>query len=350
MSETAMNKNQGDAAMSESDDQAIGKYEGAHARLIRPSVHDLDEILGTAFRVLDAGFVRLVDYMGDDTSVVQAARVSYGAGTKHVQDDRSLIRYLMRHAHTTPFEMCEVKLHIRAPMDVWRQWIRHRTANVNEYSTRYSVAIEATQRTPEDQWRTQSGENKQGSSGFVSQEIGQKLSHAEGELQRIARETYEERLAAGVAREQARKDLPLSTYTEAYWKIDLHNLLHFLSVRMEPHAQKEIRDYAVTIGNFIVARWVPLVWEAFIDYKLSALQLSRIEIEVISALIAGSRDQAKAAAEKSGLVKTGKHGRLAANRERTELESKLRAFGLIPPWSSDDQGPSDRVATIQTEF
>ena len=323
--------------MSESDDQLIGNDNAAHARLIRPSVRDMDDILGTVFRVLDAGFVRVVDCMGDDRSVVRAARVSYGAGTKQVQDDRGLIRYLMRQAHTTPFEMCEIKMHIRAPMDVWRQWIRHRTANVNEYSTRYSVAIEATHRTQEDQWRTQSAENKQGSGGFVSQEIGKKLSRAEGELQRIARETYKERLAAGVAREQARKDLPLSTYTEAYWKIDLHNLLHFLSVRMEPHAQKEIRDYAVTIGESIVAKWVPLVWEAFIDYKLSALRLSRIEVEVISALIAGSRDQAKAAAEKSGLLKVGRNGRLAASRERSELESKLRAFGLIPPWSSSEQ-------------
>lgn len=318
--------------MSESDDRATGKDEGEYTRLIRPSVHDLDAVLGTAFRVLDAGFVRLVDYMGDDSSVVQAARVSYGAGTKHVQDDRSLIRYLMRHAHTTPFEMCEIKLHIRAPMDVWRQWIRHRTANVNEYSTRYSVAIEATQRTREDEWRTQSGENKQGSRGFVSQEIGKKLSNAEGELQRIARETYEERLAAGVAREQARKDLPLSTYTEAYWKIDLHNLLHFLSVRMEPHAQVEIRKYAFVIAEEIVSKWVPSVWEAFLDFHRYGLRLSRIEREVLVALIAGLPDRARAVAESRGMLKIGKTGALSRNREREELEVKLSEFGLTVPW------------------
>src|SRR6266404_3487889 len=140
----------------------------ARGAVVRPAVAALDGILGKELSVLDAGFVRLIDYMGDDSAVVQAARVSYGAGTKRVQDDRGLIRYLMRHGHSTPFEMCEIKLHVRAPMDVWRQWIRHRTANVNEYSTRYSIAIDAAQRTPADRWRVQSAENKQGSSGFLS--------------------------------------------------------------------------------------------------------------------------------------------------------------------------------------
>lgn len=322
--------------MNDKDHESVRDAEVARARLARPSVQNLDQILGIPYSVLDAGFVRVVDYMGDDGSVVQAARVSYGTGTKQVQDDRSLIRYLMRHSHTTPFEMCEIKLHVRVPMDIWRQWIRHRTANVNEYSTRYSVAIDVTQATREDQWRTQSADNKQGSGGFVSREIGEKLSLAERDLQRIARATYEERLAAGIAREQARKDLLLSTYTEAYWKIDLHNLLHFLSVRMEPHAQKEIRDYAVAIGELIVAKWVPLVWEAFIDYKLSAMQLSRIELEIISALITRSTEKAKVAAEKNGLLKIGKNGKLVASRERAELESKLSAFGLVSPWSSAD--------------
>jgi thymidylate synthase (FAD) len=144
-------------------------------------------------------------------------------------------------------------------MDVWRQWIRHRTANINEYSTRYSVAIDAAQRTAANKWRRQSSENKQGSIGFLSKEDGNRLSNSELELQRSAREVYEARLAAGVAREQARKDLPLSTYTEAYWKIDLHNLLHFLNVRMDRHAQEEIRAYASVLGEKIVSKWVPMV-------------------------------------------------------------------------------------------
>jgi thymidylate synthase (FAD) len=217
--------------------------------LTRPSVPALDTILGQPFRVLDDGFVRLLDYMGDDAAVVQAARISYGAGTKRVHEDRGLIRYLMRHLHTTPFEMCEIKLHVRVPMDAWRQWIRHRTANVNEYSTRYSVAIDAAQRTPSDEWRRQSTVNRQGSSGNLPTELGECLSAAEQELQEKARAVYEVRIAAGVAREQARKDLPLSTYTEAYWKIDLHNLLHFLHLRMDEHAQREIRAYAIIIGG-----------------------------------------------------------------------------------------------------
>src|SRR5437016_2553164 len=147
--------------------------------LDRPRVPELDAILGKQFRVLDDGFVRVADYMGSDASIVQAARVSYGAGTKRVQEDRGLIRYLMRHAHTTPFEMCELKLHVRVPMDCWRQWIRHRTANVNEYSTRYSVAIDATQRTAPDKWRTQSRSSRQGSSGFLPRSMGRSLSARE---------------------------------------------------------------------------------------------------------------------------------------------------------------------------
>ena len=205
-------------------------------RITRASVAALDAILGERFRVLDDGFVRLIDYMGDDAAIVQAARVSYGKGTKRVHEDRALIRYLMRHSHTTPFEMCEIKLHVRVPMDVWRQWIRHRTANVNEYSTRYSEAIDAAQATLPDAWRLQSAGNRQGSGGALAPDVGARLSEEEAALQRRARDVYEARIAAGVAREQARKDLPLSTYTEAYWKIDLHNLLHFLDLRMDLHA------------------------------------------------------------------------------------------------------------------
>ncbi len=212
-------------------------------RVVRPSVPALEAMLGEAIPVLDAGFVRVVDYMGDDAAIVQAARVSYGKGTKRISEDRALIRYLMRNSHTTPFEMCEIKLHVRVPMDVWRQWIRHRTASVNEYSTRYSEAIDAAQATAAGAWRLQSAGNRQGSAGVLPAEAGERLSAEEASLQRQARDVYQARIDAGVAREQARKDLPLSTYTEAYWKIDLHNLLHFLDLRMDLHAQQEIRAY-----------------------------------------------------------------------------------------------------------
>lgn len=300
--------------------------------LPRVSVPAIDAILGKRFPVLDDGFLRLIDYMGDDSSVVQAARVSYGVGTKHVQDDRGLIRYLMRHSHTTPFEMCEIKFHVRAPMDVWRQWIRHRTANVNEYSTRYSVAINAAQRTAPSEWRLQSVENKQGSQGFLLNVEGEQLSTSEAEIQMAARKLYETRLKMGVAREQARKDLPLSTYTEAYWKIDLHNLLHFLKLRMDDRAQEEIRKYAVVIGEQVVSKWVPIVWEAFLDYQRNDLHLSRTEREVLVALVAGLPERARAIAQSNGLLKTGKDGGLSRNREREELEEKLRDFGLSVPW------------------
>lgn len=237
-----------------------------------------------AIKVLDHGFVRLVDTMGDDSAIVQAARVSYGAGTKTLRDDRGLIRYLMAHGHTTPFEMCEIKLHVRVPMDTWRQWIRHRTANVNEYSTRYSKAIDECQQTRPDAWRSQATTNRQGSGDAMPIDLGNKLTAAESHLHAVADAVYQERLAAGVAREQARKDLPLSTYTEAYWKIDLHNLFHFLYKRMMPDAQYEIRQYANVIAS-IVREWVPMAWEAFEDYRLYAVTLSREEIVAVRAIV-----------------------------------------------------------------
>src|SRR6202163_226971 len=169
-------------------------------KLDRPIVPALDEILGHPLKVLDGGFVRIVDYMGSDESIVQAARVSYGKGTKKVHEDRGLIRYLLRHRHTTPFEMCEIKFHVRVPMDCWRQWIRHRTANVNEYSTRYSLAIDAMQTTAADAWRTQAASNRQGSGGALDAAAGAGLTGAETEFQRRARGLYEARIALGVAR------------------------------------------------------------------------------------------------------------------------------------------------------
>ncbi|MBI5506505.1 MAG: FAD-dependent thymidylate synthase [Deltaproteobacteria bacterium] len=487
-------------------------------RVERPQVEALDEILGVPLKVLDDGFVRVVDYMGADESIVQAARVSYGRGTKKVHEDRGLIRYLMRHWHTTPFEMCDIKLHVRVPMDCWRQWIRHRTAclaegsevyfdveggadsrggqickrriedlweefhrggagkgemrvrhldesslridntrvvdvhkngrkpvfamvlqdgkrieatrdhrflfaqgwrtlaeatglaecgglatwnrgdhwvyvngieiaaapgleprprggshvyaklvriarfeyvgeretydvevegphhnfiangivthnSVNEYSTRYSIAIDASQRTGEREWRMQAGGNRQGSEGFFDVATGRTLTAREAELQSLARTVYQERLDLGVAREQARKDLPLSTYTEAYWKVNLHNLLHFLRLRMDPHAQDEIRDYARVIGEQIVARWCPITWEAFLDYQVSASSLTRLEQAVVRAWTTAGRAAALAVAEGHGWLERGDKG-LKVNRERAECEDKLRALGLPVPWES----------------
>ena len=289
----------------------------------------VDGLRWRKFPVLNDGFVCLVDVMGDDSSVVQAARVSYGEGTRKVSDDRTLIRYLMRHRHTTPFEMAEVKILVRTPMDCWRQWIRHRTANVNEYSTRYSLAIDASQTTPPDEWRTQAKSNRQGSDDLLPTDVGTRLTEQEIELQERVRSVYQERINIGVAREQARKDLPLSTYTEAYWKVDLHNLLHFLALRMDSHAQLEIRRYATVIGEQIIQRLFPVVWEAFLDYRMQSMSLTRLDIGVIQRLSAGgsagvpwSEDAFLAAQDPSWKS-------LSRSREREECRSKLQRLGLL---------------------
>lgn len=315
--------------------------------LKRPRVEALDNILGKKFPVLDDGFVRLIDYMGDDSSVVQAARTSYGKGTKKVSEDEGLIRYLVRHFHSTPLEMCEIKLHVRIPMDHWRQMVRHRAAvygeshmfnepSVNEYSTRYSEAIDSCQKTKPNNWRLQSKKNKQGGEDYLCSDRGVELTDKEEELHILSRQVYLDRLEEGVAREQARKDLPLSTYTEAYWKIDLWNLLHFLALRMDSHAQKEIRYYANVIGNEIVAKWVPLVWQAFTDYHplRDAISLTSREIEVIRGL---KTVTACGHAETFGWLKRSKKtGKLKRNRERTECEEKLKKLGLSIPWVKDE--------------
>ncbi len=301
-------------------------------KLTRPGVPALDEILGVPFKVLDDGLIRVVDYMGNDQAIVQAARVSYGDGTKKTSDDRGLIRYLLRHRHTTPFEMCVLKLHVRVPMDAWRQWIRHRMSSTNETSTRYSIAIDSSQTTAPDQWRIQATDNKQGSDGFLDQAAGEQLSRQETEFQNQARQIYNQRLESGVAREQARKDLPLCTYTEAYWKMDLHNLLHFLSLRMDSHAQKEIRDYATIIGQEIVKRWVPLTWEAFEDYRLGSVFYSRIEHAIMAAIGAGEMEKARGMATAAGWLKPAKKGGFLRNRERDEMASKLKNLNLTVPW------------------
>ena len=297
----------------------------------RPQSRDLDSILGVKFPVLDDGFIRVIDYMGTDASIVQAARVSYGAGTKKVSEDRNLIRYLLRHRHTTPFEMCELKLHVRVPMDCWRQWIRHRTASVNEYSTRYSVAVDACQTTQPGQWRSQSDVNKQGSGEPIAPELGLRLSKAEAEYHAASKALYADRLECGVAREQARKDLPLSTYTEAYWKVDLHNLLHFLALRMDSHAQYEIRAYAQTIGREIVSKWVPYTWEAFLDYRFNSLYLSDPETRILALLGQGKQAEARQLLYEMKWLQE-KEGELKESREASEFKDKLNKIGLPVPW------------------
>jgi thymidylate synthase (FAD) len=291
----------------------------------------VDELRWKKFPVLDDGFVCLVDVMGDDQSVVQAARVSYGEGTRKVSDDRGLIRYLMRHRHSTPFEMAEIKLLVRVPMDCWRQWIRHRTANVNEYSTRYSLAIDATQTTKPNEWRTQAATNRQGSGDALGVELGAGLTESEAAFQSAARKLYEDRIATGVAREQARKDLPLSTYTEAYWKVDLHNLLHFLALRMDSHAQYEIRTYATTIGEKILQPLYPLVWEAFVDYRLEAMYLTRLDREIIARLMErlAAAGRTRGTEEDLLAVQDPTWVGLSRSRERDECREKLISLGIL---------------------
>jgi thymidylate synthase (FAD) len=300
-------------------------------KFCRPNSNILDKMIGEKLEVLDNGFIRIIDYMGTDASIVQAARVSYGEGTKKVSEDRALIRYLMRNQHTSPFEMCEIKLHVRVPMDCWRQWIRHRTANVNEYSTRYSIAIDSARKTKPEEWRLQASNNKQGSTGQVDLQIGKQLSKKEEEIQTACRNVYEERINLGIAREQARTDLPLSTYTEAYWKIDLHNLFHFLELRMDEKAQYEIRQYANVIGYNIVANWVPLTWEAFLDYRFNPICLSNIETQIINRILRGDSEEATQIA----ITQLGLSVDLTGDkksREVKELEMKLNKLGLMIPW------------------
>lgn len=241
-----------------------------------------EEILDKEFKCLNAGFVRLVDYMGGDESIVQAARVSYGKGTKSVSEDRILLRYLMRHMHTTPFEMVELKFHVKLPIFVARQWIRHRTANVNELSGRYSIMKDEFYVPSPDVIKMQSARNKQGrADDEVSPELQQKVLKMLLEEQNRAYGTYEQLLNDEIARELARINLPLSLYTEWYWKIDLHNLMHFLQLRMDKHAQYEIRIYAEMMRE-IVRRVAPMAWEAFEDYVFYGERFSKAELKIIA--------------------------------------------------------------------
>lgn len=244
-----------------------------------------DRIINKEIKCLDKGFIRLVDYMGNDASIVQSARVSYGKGTKSVTEDKGLIRYLMRHSHTSPFEMVEFKFHVKLPIFVARQWIRHRTANVNEYSGRYSEMRDEFYIPEPEQIRTQSAVNKQGrASEPMPSEESAKIIDKYEKIQKILFADYTDLLDTGLARELARINLPLSTYTEWYWKIDLHNLFHFLRLRLDVHAQYEIRVYAEAMAK-IVKEIVPLAYEAFEDYILNRYVFSASESQVLKKMI-----------------------------------------------------------------
>ena len=262
------------------------------------TVPALEEILYQPIPVLDHGFVRVIDYMGDDGAVVQAARVSYGRGTRQVSEDAGLIRYLMRHRHSTPFEMCEIKFHVKLPIFVARQWIRHRTANVNEYSARYSVLDREFYLPSLDQLCAQASSNRQGRGdplapadaarvlSLLKTDAETAYAHYEEMLNERGDGSPEDPERTGLARELARINLSLNYYTQWYWKIDLHNLLHFLSLRADGHAQYEIRVYAEAMME-VVKRWLPQVHAAFLEYRLGGAQLSATGLAVVRRLLAG---------------------------------------------------------------
>ncbi len=265
----------------------LTEQSGARADTRRPTVPALEARLYTPIPCLDHGFVRVVDYMGDDAAVVQAARVSYGKGTRKVNEDRGLIRYLMRHRHTTPFEMCVLKLHVKLPIFVARQWIRHRTASVNEISARYSVLDREFYLPAPEHLARQSAINKQGRGEVLDEEAAARVLDLLRRDATQAYSTYESLLEDHeLARELARMNLPVNWYTQWYWKTDLHNLLHFLSLRIDPHAQYEIRVYGEAIAS-LVRDWVPHTYAAFEDYRLGGAQLSRQMLDVVRARVAG---------------------------------------------------------------
>ncbi len=284
--------------LTEAQRAELSEARAARAETRRPTVPALEAMLFEPIPVLDHGFLRVVDYMGDDGAVVQAARVSYGRGTRAANEDRGLIRYLMRHRHSTPFEMCEIKYHVKLPIFVARQWIRHRTANVNEYSARYSVMDREFYIPAPAHLAAQSAVNRQGR--------GAVLEGAEAEaVLRLLREDAQRNYAhyawmlnedeagqpldearSGLARELARMNLTLNTYTQWYWKTDLHNLFHFLSLRADAHAQYEIRAYAEAMLRTVEA-WVPLCFEAFRDYRMGAVTLSAQMLGLVRRMLAG---------------------------------------------------------------
>jgi thymidylate synthase (FAD) len=290
------------------------------APMTRPSIPEADRLIGVKRPVLSHGYVVLVDYMGGDAAIVQAARVSYGAGTKSVRDDRGLVRYLLRHRHTTPFEMVELKFLIRLPIYVARQMVRHRTANINEYSARYSIVPDEFDLPGPEAIRKQSTRNRQGRDEPAPPDVSARFREDLARVSADAYRSYQTALGAGVARETARLLLPLAYYTEWYWKIDLHNLFHFLSLRLDPHAQEEIRRYAAELAT--VAKAVaPVATEAFEEFQLGGLSLSRREQRAVRALLAGSSPEE--ACESAGLPLRRDDGRSMTTGEGVEFLEKL---------------------------
>ncbi len=290
--------------------QEIKDQQSQENKTKRVTVAELENILYEAIPILDHGFIRVIDYMGDDTSIVQAARVSYGKGTKKVSTDSGLIKYLMRHWHSTPFEMCEIKYHVKLPIFIARQWIRHRTANVNEYSARYSILDKEFYLPAVENLAAQSQNNRQGRGDVLSGDQAKKVLDL---LKKDAEQTYDnyetmlnerydgsviDKKQVGLARELARMNLTLNTYTQWYWKTDLLNLMNFLRLRADHHAQYEIRAYADAMLD-TVKKWVPITYDAFMDYRVGGTEVSSKGKKIIQKLIGGE----KIDAEKSGLSK-----------------------------------------------
>jgi thymidylate synthase (FAD) len=299
-SEDRVGDAQGRRLLSEAQEAEIRELREASHRTRRVTVPALEEVLYEPIPVLDHGFVRVIDYMGDDAAIVQAARVSYGKGTKQTRGDAGLINYLLRHRHTTPFEMCEIKFHVKLPIFVARQWIRHRTANVNEYSARYSVLDREFYIPAPEHLAAQSSSNRQGRGevlrGAEAQRVldilrddaARSYAHYEEMLNERADGGTIDESGTGLARELARMNLPLNIYTQWYWKCDLHNLLHFCALRADPHAQYEIRAYAEAIVG-VIERWVPVTAEAFANHAVGGVRLSQKALSVVRKLVAGEQ-------------------------------------------------------------
>ena len=280
--------------------QEIKDLQSQSYKTKRVTAPELEEILYEALPILDHGFIRVIDYMGNDNSIVQAARVSYGKGTKKVNTDSGLIKYLMRHWHSTPFEMCEIKYHVKLPIFIARQWIRHRTANVNEYSARYSILDKEFYLPSKENLAAQSTNNRQGRGNVISGgQAEEVLSLLKDDAERTYK-NYEEMLnerydgsvidesKIGLARELARMNLTLNTYTQWYWKTDLLNLMNFLRLRADHHAQYEIRAYADVMLNTL-KRWVPITYDAFMDYRVGGTEISSKGKDVLKKLIRGEK-------------------------------------------------------------
>ncbi len=289
----------------------------------RISIPEADAIIGKRFKVLDKGFVALVDYMGSDAAIVQAARVSYGMGTKSVNDDAGLINYLMRHRHTSPFEMVEVKFLASMPMYVAREWVRHRTASINEYSARYSIVPDKFNIPDLQEIGAQATKNRQGREGNVDDEVASAFRRDVEEVSDSAYERYQKAIDGGVAREQARILLPVNAYTEWYWKIDLNNLFHFLSLRLDDHAQEEIRAYAKVMAD-ITKTIVPAAYAAFENYVLNSVTFSEKEMAALKDIFAGSSTED--ACEAAGLRLFREDGQRMKSGEGVEFLEKARAL------------------------